>query len=82
MNLRWLLADVVTGNVIDELPLTLQSTLERTVSAKMTAAATLPTRSRYTPDGWPGMLAAGRSNDDIACSRIDVSRASDPGYIT
>lgn len=61
MNLRWLLADLVTGQVIDELPLSLEGTLERTVSAKMTAAATLPTRSQYTPDGWTNMLGAGRS---------------------
>lgn len=58
---RWLLADVKTGQVIDELPLALNGQLERSVSRKMTTSATLPVHDRATPENWANMLGAGRS---------------------
>jgi len=61
MTLTWYVADLKSGEVLEELPLVVTSPLERTVGAARTCAVRLPVTSATCPPDWANLLIGGRT---------------------
>lgn len=75
MAITWLLCDIKTGNVWEELPLTASVDLERTIGAKTSLGVTLAIHSASCPADWVQLLDARRAM--IVAVDVDKSAGVD-----
>lgn len=61
MNVRWYVCDLVTGRILDELPLTGVDKVRRRIALVETTTFNLPVRDKKCPPQWHANLVPGRT---------------------